>query len=291
MKIKYCLFVILLTLSSVGCTRDDNVPLTEKQLIGAVLNDMIFVKGGSFLMGDPRHRHNYPEATVSLSGYYLDRFATPWYQYKRYLTLTGQKYPLYHSDKLPINKGLYPASDTYSQAFAFCRWIGKKTNLPVTLVTEAQWEYAARSRGATVSYATNNGKLEPGVNFPNIAAYTFYYKGRNGGASEVKVNRFPPNPLGFYLMSGNGMEWVSDHFGSLPQKAVKDPQGAVIGKYRTDRGSSVEDIIAGLDKREQAWSRKWHLDTAKLYARFFASEAMHFNFRCAINTSKPLPKM
>lgn len=39
------------------------------------------------------------------------------------------------------------ASPNWYGAKHFCQWLGQRTKLPFDLPTEAQWEYAARSRG------------------------------------------------------------------------------------------------------------------------------------------------
>ncbi len=54
---------------------------------------------------------------------------------------------------------------TLYQAKAYCKWLSELTGLSVSLATDAQWEYAARSRGQAVKYATDNGEIERGRNF------------------------------------------------------------------------------------------------------------------------------
>lgn len=49
----------------------------------------------------------------------------------------------------------------------YCQWLGKESNLPVDLPTEAQCEFAARSGGNPVIFPTDKGKYEFDRNFPN----------------------------------------------------------------------------------------------------------------------------
>ncbi len=51
---------------------------------------------------------------------------------------------------------------TLYQAKDYCKWLSELTGLSFSIATDAQWEYAARSRGQTVKYATDNGKIEIG---------------------------------------------------------------------------------------------------------------------------------
>jgi formylglycine-generating enzyme len=68
------------------------------------------------------------------------------------------------------------------------------------LPTEAQWEYAARSRGKVVAHATNSSDFEYGVNYRDLRKIWH----------PMPVGSWPPNPLGIYDMTGNVDEWTLD---------------------------------------------------------------------------------
>ena len=63
-------------------------------------------------------------------------------------------------------KGDYPAGVIWQQAKDYCQWLGKESDKNIVLPTEAQWEYAARSRGQYLPFSTNNGNFELGSNIP-----------------------------------------------------------------------------------------------------------------------------
>jgi formylglycine-generating enzyme required for sulfatase activity len=48
-----------------------------------------------------------------------------------------------------------------------------------------------------------------------------------GSFTPLPVDRFPPNPLGLYSMSDNGLEWVKDWYDEsyYTYSPVNDPQG------------------------------------------------------------------
>jgi formylglycine-generating enzyme required for sulfatase activity len=262
-------------------------PLTQNQLVKSVLNDMVFVKGGTFAMGQN------PNAQVTLTGYYMDKYDVPYYQYKSYLVLQGQQVNQTIGDKLPINNGMYPAWINYQQASSFCQWLSQKTNLPFALPTEAQWEYAARSRGQNVQYSTDDGTLKPGINLPNYQDFLGNINGYTS-ISYVKVNAFPPNPLGMYLMNGNSAEWTQNWYGPLPNSPEKNPTGPASGIYKVVRGTDISDIMDSFDPRNSPDEQAYHKTALSVYNRSWAPAGGKYPallFRCVINSDKPLPKL
>ncbi|MBM7123737.1 formylglycine-generating enzyme family protein, partial [Dyella kyungheensis] len=119
-----------------------------------------------------------PVHTVRLTSFYMARFLTTIAEDDRFRIVTGR--PLYDTmltdedrywgEKEPARERvpkLYlpnlPAySKSWQEAKDYCVWLGELSGLPVDLPTEAQYEYAARSRGKHVLYATDNGYIERG---------------------------------------------------------------------------------------------------------------------------------
>ena len=161
---------------------------------------------------------------------------------------------------------------SWYDANAYCLWLSKKSGLPIDMVTEAQWEYAARSRGRYVPYATDNGWLE---------------KGRNWGKDYESipsmlpkpVGLHPPNPLGLYDMQANACEWVrdwydSDYYSTFDlSKPTKNPQGPVTGEKKMCRGA---DLIG----------TPWY---NTVVSRFKTDPTdSHYTTRCVLNLSKQM---
>jgi formylglycine-generating enzyme required for sulfatase activity len=109
----------------------------------------------------------------------------------------------------------YPAKFlSWYQARDYCQWLGKQIGYPMDLPTEAQWEYAARSRGKAVAHATNNGDIEYGVN----------YRDPRKIWHPMPVGTWPPNPLGLYDMTGNVDEWTVDAWHVYQDEPLTDPR-------------------------------------------------------------------
>lgn len=146
-----------------------------------LLEDMILVPGGEFLMGDERR-------PVYVEPFYIERYPVTNAQFQQFDP----------SHDYPKGRENYPASRWVSwyRARAYARWIGKR------LPTEAEWEKAARG---------TDGRLYPwGDRFDPNRCNT--KESRNLGFTPV--DRYPQgqSPYGCYDMAGNVLEWTADWF-------------------------------------------------------------------------------
>ncbi|WP_416380973.1 formylglycine-generating enzyme family protein, partial [Klebsiella pneumoniae] len=200
---------------------------------------MVPVKGGEFLMGDfgPLVGEKLPFSInqddkvlhkVVLSDFSISKFKVTNDDYNKYLQITGIKKPpinILVKEYPSLQKGDYSVGVTWQQAKDYCQWLGKESVKKIDLPTEAQWEYAARSRGQYLPFATNNGELLPGENFPNQDELDSYTDGI--GLPFYPLGKFPPNPLGLYDMGLSGSEWTNDWYAAdyYSHSPVNDPQG------------------------------------------------------------------
>ena len=122
----------------------------------------------------------------------------------------------------------------WQKAKDYCQWLGKQTGKNYDLPTEAQWEYAARSRGKYVFWATNDGSGNNGTGNTFGKVQNIVYR-------EAPVGTMPPNPLGLYDMSsGFRYEWINDwydedYYKNSPELNSKVPK---TGTFKVLRNSS-----------------------------------------------------
>ncbi|EJB5576855.1 SUMF1/EgtB/PvdO family nonheme iron enzyme [Citrobacter freundii] len=261
MKIKYPLLLLSLAASVVaGC---DQNPVSVKPMHSAedlarlqefvtqIKSELVFVEGGEYLMGDfgeeygveklqyDGHKDSKPLHRVELSSYSLSKFKASNQQYQFYLAwngLSGRKVDE-RLLKRWREKGRTPdapAHVDWHEAEQYCAWLGEVTGLPFSLPTEAQWEYAARSRGKYVVAPTDDGTIRienrKGINIATELDAEEYAKKAGlilKWLSPLPRDFRPPNPLGIYDMAGNGWEWMKDWYDPeyYSHSPVKDPQG------------------------------------------------------------------
>jgi formylglycine-generating enzyme len=227
------------------------------KLKAKVVADLIYVQGGRFMRGDFAKLLGQPGVTrmtyneddkevhqITLSDFWISRYKTTYAEFDVFTDATGRQRTgtdFKGKDRNPF----IPARAYWQESKDYCQWLGKITGYPFDLPTEAQWEYAARSRGQFFLIGTDNGNIEYGRNIP----YTQQAK----KLSPIKefmdypypVGLFPPNPLGLYDMSHNHDEWVNDWYAedAYATAEAKDPQGPATGTKKVIRGWPFGDTL------------------------------------------------
>lgn len=223
--------------------------------------NLVQVHGGQFKMGDfgqlipetealyfSADSDNKPVHTVELSPFSIQKYRVTHQEYDHYLAVTGKPDKSYHRDphSLPDNSNhidpntRWPdeaVSVDWYEANDYCSWLGHQIGLQGNLPTEAQWEYAARSKGQLILFATDNGKAEEGRNIPTLDEIRDMHP-EDSYNQTIRVGRFPPNSLGLYDMGYGGLEWVQDWYAPdyYQHSPLKDPQGPTTGAEKVQRG-------------------------------------------------------
>ncbi len=193
--------------------------------------EMVFVEGGSFMMGCTPEQGSdcesdeIPSHTVSLSSFYIGKHEITQAQWRAVMGTN----PSYNSgcDNCPVD------NVSWNDAQQFIQKMNQQTGKTYRLPTEAEWEYAARGGNKSRGYKYSGSN--------DIGAVAWYID--NSGSKTHSVGQKSPNELGIYEMSGNVNEWCSDwyakdYYSSSPSN---NPKGPSAGSDRVLRGGSLSN--------------------------------------------------
>jgi formylglycine-generating enzyme required for sulfatase activity len=99
---------------------------------------------------------------------------------------------------------------SWEDAQDYVRWLSQMTGEEYRLLTEAEWEYAARAIGEDTRTRFSWGNDEPDCTPSSPRGAVFSGCGLNVGPSPVAT--FQANAFGLFDMHGNVSEWVQDCF-------------------------------------------------------------------------------
>jgi len=112
---------------------------------------------------------------------------------------------------------------TWDDAKAYTLWLSKKTGKPYRLLSDAEWEYAARAGTETSFFWGEDEDL--GCPYRNASStraresetgWSDVFSCEDGYENTAPIGSFKPNAFGLYDMIGNVTEWVEDCSGSFP---------------------------------------------------------------------------
>ena len=238
---------------------------------------MVVVPASDFMMGSPsseedRNDDESPRHRVTITkSFAVGKHEVTRGQYAVFARLTGHSPSgrcwIYDGSKWKKsdtnswrNPGFVQGEDdpvacvSWEDAQAFVGWLSRETGQDYRLLTESEWEYAARAGtkgpfhfGSTIStgQANYNGN------------YT-YKKGRKGVNRQrtVPVGSFPSNKFGLHDMHGNVWEWVEDCWHSDYSGAPTDGSAWISGgdcDSRVLRGGSWNNEPRGLRAANRSW--------------------------------------
>ncbi len=184
-----------------------------QKLVEKTKKNMIFVEGGTFMMGDfgPLTRKDQlpivglyaamPAHKVTLDSFSLNAYKTTFDDFDIYTDSLGL--PRISMEKITkkLRQPMAPAGIGWQQASDYCQWLGTQVGIPMNLPTEAQWEY--------VIFPTDNGKYETGRNVWSDDQRDAISRPLDTGINISLLGHFPPTPLGFYDMATDNYERMS----------------------------------------------------------------------------------
>jgi formylglycine-generating enzyme required for sulfatase activity len=158
----------------------------------------------------------------------------------------------------------YPVSYvTFQGAVAYVEWLKKSTGLPYRLLSEAEWEYAARATTKTEYFYGTEADWKLHCDYANISDLDARQKYPNRNAALCNdgfpdlapVGRLKPNSFGLYDIYGNVMEWVADCWHQNYEGAPTDGSVWTRGadcNGRVVRGGSIDYLFVGSSTRMYA---------------------------------------
>ncbi len=191
---------------------------------------MVVVPAGRFQMGSPvneagRNDDEGPQRIVAIAQFAASKFEVTFEQWNACTQRGGCAVNPNPRDE-QWGRGSRPVINvSWTDAQAYVTWLSQETRQQYRLLTEAEWEYAARA-GTTSAYSTGVAILATQANF--------------GGRRTQPVGAYAPNAFGLYDMHGNVWEWTQDcyaeSYAGLPSNATAHESGRCL--TRVGRGGS-----------------------------------------------------
>ena len=247
--------------------------------------EMVVIPAGQFVMGaapgeeerenlaDGFRNRSQPQRSVTVKRFSAGRFEITRGQYRAFAEATrrssdgcflwtGTQFEI-DQTKAWRNPG-YAQDDTHpvtcvswEDASAYVMWLGRHTGRKYRLLTEAEWEYAARAGTTATRYWGDDANMAcdysngadhataaqvPGAgNWPVATC-------NDGHAYTAPVGSYRPNAFGLYDMLGNVEEWTQDCWNGNYRGAPTDGSAWVTGDcaLRAVRGGAWDDAPVGV---------------------------------------------
>jgi formylglycine-generating enzyme required for sulfatase activity len=167
--------------------------------------EMVVVPSGDFMMGSEKEKNRDedegPQHKVTFARpFAVSRFELSFDEWDA-CAAHGDCDPRIHDSGW--GRGRQPAINvSWDDAQQYVAWLSRITGEPYRLLTEAEWEYAARA-GTTTAYYWGDDIGKGNANCDGCGS-------RWGGKQPAPVGSFAANEFGLYDMAGNVWQWVQD---------------------------------------------------------------------------------
>jgi formylglycine-generating enzyme required for sulfatase activity len=214
--------------------------------------EMVVITAGEFTMGSPttERRRNTREGpqhkVVFAKPFAVSRFEVTFDEWGACVAY-GECDP--SVSDYGWGRGQQPVINvTWDDARRFVAWLSRMTGKPYRLLTEAEWEYAARA-GTTTAYSWGD---EIGKNNANC----------NGCGSRwdnlrpAPAGSFPANEFGLHDMHGNVWEWIEDCYRGNYDGAPADGSAWTTAgdcTRRVARGGSWNNVPVFIRSANRDW--------------------------------------
>ncbi len=227
---------------------------------------MVVLPAGAFMMGSPaseegRDDNEGPQHRVTIAKpFAVGKYEVTFAEWEACRRAGGCS----HSpDDQGWGRGNRPVIDVgWKDVQEYVRWLSRETGKQYRMLSESEWEYAARA-GTTTPFHTGDTISTDQANYDG-----HYYPGRNqkgvDGAQTVAVGSFPANSFGLHDMHGNVHELVKDCWHTSYAGAPGDGSDWTSSCYGAARvlrgGSSYGDSPRDLRSAHREMHNPWHED-------------------------------
>ena len=194
-------------------------------IIQRLLDNMVYVEGGTFTMGATTEQGSdadsdeKPAHRVTVSSFFIGKYEVTQEEWE---AVMGSNPSYFKGAKRPVEMV------SWSDCCQFIRKLNSLTGKNFRMLTEAEWEFAARGGNNSRGYKYAGSSI-----LDDVGCYV-----GNSSSSSHEVGQLDPNELGIYDMSGNVLEWCVDWYGSYESGIQTNPIGASSGSLRVRRGGS-----------------------------------------------------
>jgi formylglycine-generating enzyme required for sulfatase activity len=212
--------------------------------------EMVVVPAGEFMMGSPANEEGRlvnegPQHRVTIARpFAVSKFEVTFADWAACVSVGGCP----HVSDSGFERGTRPVINvSWNEAQQYGAWFSKMTGRPYRLLTEAEWEYAARA-GSTTAYFWGEQIGKGNANCNDCGSQ---WDSRQASP----VGSFKPNAFGLYDMAGNVWQWVQDCTHDNYNGAPTDGSAWTIGDCgrRVVRGGSWGNVPQYLRSASRDW--------------------------------------
>ena len=220
---------------------------------------MVVLPRGDFVMGSPssedgRFGDEGPQQRVVIDyEFAVGKYEVTWSDYSACVSDKACQ----PAENDGFGQGQRPVTGvSWEDANNYAAWLSNKTGATYRLLSEAEWEYAARA-GTTTPFSFGETISTDQANYNGKEVYG---TGRTGQSLEqtVPAGSYPANAFGLHDLHGNVWEWVEDSYDEDYSNHPTDGSAFTINSwafptFRVCRGGAWSDGPKNLRSASRYW--------------------------------------